>query len=393
MGKRVCIVRQNRYPEDLLVRREAEALKEAGFHVDVVCGSSSQQPPEEVIDEIHVHRLPPRRKKRGVARYLFEYSAFFLLAALKLTVLHLRRPYALIQVNTMPDFLVFATLIPRLLGAKVILQMYEPMPELWTTKFNFAPLIRLLEVIQQLSLRYAHAAFTVTQQLKDTLVARGADPDKITVVLNVPEERLFQAYATEPLPPADGHFTLICHGAIEARYGHDTMLEAVHFLKSAIPGLRLRVLGHGSYLKEFLAQVEALDLQDYVQYLGYIPLTQLVDELCKADVGIVAQKSSPYSHLVHTGKMYDYLYFNKPVIASRLRAVNAYFDETSLCYFMPADAQDLARAIQYLYEHPEARERFAGNARRLYECYRWEQQRLQYIAVARTLAGLDIVGV
>lgn len=392
MKKRVCIVRQNFYPTDMLVRREAQALREASFDVDVICTSSPRQPREEVVDGIHVHRLPPQRKKRGVARYFFEYFSFFFLVAFKLTILHLRRPYALIQVNTMPDFLVFATLIPRLLGAKVSLQVYEPMPELWATKFHFPLLIKLLQVVEQLSLRYTHAAFTVTQQLKDTLVARGADPDKITVVLNVPAERFFREYAAGPAPAIDGNFTLICHGAIEERYGHDTMLEAIHSLRSVIPNIRLRILGKGSYLEELLAQVEALNLGDHVQYLGYVPLPQLVQELRRADVGIVAQKSSPYSHLVHTGKMYDYLYFNKPVIASRLRAVSAYFDEASLCYFAPGDAQDLARAIRYLYENPEAREMFARNSRRLYERYRWEWQGVAYTTVSRRLAGWDSTG-
>jgi glycosyltransferase involved in cell wall biosynthesis len=389
MRKRACIVRQNYYHEDLLVRREAQALKEAGFDVDVICAASPRRPREEMVDGIHLYHLPPQRKKGNVARYLFEYGAFFFLTALKLTLLHLQRPYALIQVNTMPDFLVFATLIPRLLGARVTLQMYEPMPELWLTKSGLTPLIRFLELIQRWSLRYAHAAFAVTQQLKDSFVARGADPDKITVLLNVPDPRFFQVGDTDPLPSPDGHFTLICHGAIEERYGHDTMLEAVDALRAVLPNLRLRILGKGSYLPQFLAQTKALGLQDRVEYLGYVSFSQMVNELRRADAGIVAQKSSPYSNLVHTGKMYDYLCFHKPVIASRLRAVNAYFDDESLCYFTPEDAKDLARAIRYLWEHPQARETFARNGRRLYERYRWEQQRAAYIAVSRRLVGLE----
>jgi glycosyltransferase involved in cell wall biosynthesis len=275
------------------------------------------------------------------------------------------------------------------LGAKVTLQMYEPMPELWMTRTRFSPLISLLEVIQRLSLRYAHGAFAVTQQLKDSFVARGADPDKITVILNAPDERCFEAPVVEPLPSADGEFRLICHGAIEARYGHDTMLEAICSLRSTIPNIRLRILGSGSYLSEFLAQIEALGLSEHVQYLGYVPLAQLVEELRKADIGIVAQKSSPYSNLVHTGKMYDYLYFNKPVVASRLRSVNAYFGEGSLCYSVPGDAADLARAIRHLYEHPEAREALVRNSRCLYERYRWAEQRMAYMSASRRLAGLE----
>jgi hypothetical protein len=44
MKKRACIVRQNVYPEDMLVCREAHALRDAGFDVDVICVPSSQRP-------------------------------------------------------------------------------------------------------------------------------------------------------------------------------------------------------------------------------------------------------------------------------------------------------------------------------------------------------------
>jgi glycosyltransferase involved in cell wall biosynthesis len=396
MAKRVCLVRHGFYPDDLLVRREAIALRDYGFDVDVLSSRGRDQAAMEDIDGIHVRSLPLRRSKGTVIRYLYDYLSFFLLAAVILTIRHLRRPYAFIQVNTMPDFLVFATLIPRLLGAKIILQMYEPTPELWATRlgltqeqdleqaeFGQKVFIRALRWIQQISLRYVHAAFAVTQQLKDNFVSYGADPDKITVVLNVPDPRFFRLTAGEEsqesqTATASDHFALICHGAIEERYGHDTMLQAIAALRSSIPGLQLRITGSGSYRDEFLAQVKALGLQDHVQYLGFVPLTQLVAELRQADVGIVAQKSSVYSNLVHTGKMYDYLDLGKPVIASRLRAVEAYFDDDSLCFFEAGNSGDLARAILGLYEEPNRRSTLISNAQQLYEQYRWEVQREEY---------------
>jgi hypothetical protein len=123
---------------------------------------------------------------------VFKYVLFFLLAAHKLTALHLQQQFSVIQVNTMPDFLVFATLVPRLMGAKVTLFLYEPMPELWQTLYHRRWMVRLLEVIQQWAIRYAHAVFAVTEQQKETFVARGADPAKITVILNAPETRFWE---------------------------------------------------------------------------------------------------------------------------------------------------------------------------------------------------------
>lgn len=386
MTRRIAIVRLGSYPQDMLVRREAEALKEAGFEVHVFC-LRARQAAEDVINSVHVHRLPLQRKKRGVTRNLFEYMAFFLLATFRLTSFHIRHPLSAIQVNSMPDFLVFSTLFPRLLGAGVTLLLYEPMPELWMSKFKFAFPIRLMEKIQQAAIRYAHLTLTVTQTMKDRLISRGADPDRIKVILNVPDVRLFGE--TFPAGGAfhDRVFTLVYHGAIEERYGHDTLLQAMAQVRGQIPGLRLRILGDGSHRNEILALMKRLGLQEQVQYLGFVPVQELVRELHQADVGIIAMKASPYSHLIHTGKMYDYLAFGKPVIASRLKAVQSYFDEESLLFFKPGDATDLARAILALYRNPEKRRALTENSGKRYDQLKWERQKNLYTSVYHHLVG------
>ncbi|UCC62442.1 MAG: glycosyltransferase, partial [Anaerolineae bacterium] len=245
MPKRICLIRHSVYPYELSFRREVETLHRAGYETHVICLDAPEEDGhrrEEMIDGVHVHRLPLRRKKTGVVRYLYDYLSFTFLAALKVTRLHLRHRFVAIQVNTMPDFLVFATLIPRMLGVKVVAMMQEPVPELWQTLRN-VPAPRILEMAEQAALAYAHAALTVTQQLKDVYVSRGADADKIAVILNVPESRFLASHEETVGPPPDTtRFTLICHGAIEERYGHDTILVAVALVRPQIPNLRLRIL-------------------------------------------------------------------------------------------------------------------------------------------------------
>lgn len=382
---RVCIIRQSIYPLDLLARREAETLCQAGLETHVICLEKLEKDDErqrnEIINGVHVHRLPVRRKKTNVVRYMFEYFSFAFLATLLVTALHLKRRFNVIQVNTMPDFLVFATIIPKLLGAKVVSMMYEPTPELWEERSKSRP-PRVLKLIEQLVLAYVDASFTVTQQLKNAYVARGANPNKIEVVLNAPEASFLELPgdgATE-LHNREG-FTLICHGAIEERYGHDILLEAIALLGMQIPNLRVRILGKGTYVDQLLAKRKALGVEDRVDYLGYVPLAQMIQELRAADVGIVAQKSSPYSNLVHTGKMYDYIALGKPVLASQLEAVEAYFEPDAIQYFEPGNPQDLARGILDLYQHPSKRETLARNAQRQYAEYRWDKQKTIYLSV------------
>jgi len=367
------------------VRREAETLREAGFNVDVVCLPFKPGKKEAIFNDVHLHYLPLTRQKGSIIRYLLDYLSFFVLAAVKLTTLHLQCPFASIQVNNMPDFLVFATLIPRLLGAKIIMVMYEPSPELWATKYNEPYLVKLLSIIEQLSFHYAHTIFAVTEQMKQVFVGRGANPDKIKVILNATDSRFFEEQAVQPAKDPR-YFTLICHGAIEERYGHDTMLQAIDRTRTQIPSIRLRILGQGSYREEFLIQVKRMGLEPWVQYLGWVTLSQMVTELASADAGIVAQKSSPYSNLVHTGKMYDYITFGLPVLASRLKAVEAYFGNDNLYFFEPGDPDSLAQAILDLYQHPDQRQKRIEHTQYLfYNQYNWEHQKQIYLDVYRQL--------
>lgn len=386
MTRRVCFVRQSVYPDELSVRREVETLHRAGFEAHVICLGKKNQKREDVINGVYVHRIPLVRKKTSIVRYLYEYCSFFSLAALKVTALHLRHPFDAIQVNTMPDFLVFAAIIPKLLGAKVVVVMHEPVPELWQTLYNSQP-PRILKMAEQAALAYVDAAFTVTQHLKDTYVSRGADPGKISVILNVPESRFLELEESivETSSEDTEYFTLISHGAIEERYGHDTMLEAVALVKSQVPNLRLRILGTGSYQDEFLARISRMGLEDHLHYLGWVPLSEVVQKLHASDVGIVAQKSSPYSNLVHTNKMYEYITFGKPVLASRLKSVEAYFSEDALYYFEPGDAESLAQGILDLYQHPDKRQALVENAQKLYDQYKWEKQKKIYLSIYQAL--------
>jgi len=111
----------------------------------------------------------------------------------------------------------------------------------------------------------------------------------------------------------------------------------------------------------------------------------MLQELHAADAGIVAQESSPYSNLVHTNKMYEYIALGKPVLATRLKSVSAYFGDDAIGYFEPGNPESLAAAISDLVQHPEKRRLRAENARGLYDRYRWEKQREIYLSVYRQL--------
>ena len=385
---RICLVRQRDYYE-LSLRREAEALRDAGFDVDIVCLREPGGPAVEVDSGVTLHRLPLTRRRGGPLNYLLDYFSFFLLATVKVARLHLQRPFRVVQGNSMPDILVFTALVPRLLGAKAVAFMKEPTPELGETKYGSARVARLLRVVEQAALRYADLAFTVTEELKDTYVARGADPEKIVVVLNGPESSHLLRYRTD-VRPDPAWFTAVCHGLVDDRYGHDTMVRAVQLATDRIPNLRLRITGTGDYVAELRRLIADEGLEDRVQYLGWVEMPELVAELCAADVGIVAQKSSPYSNLVHTNKMYEYMLFDVPVVASRLRSTARYFGDDAVQYFEPGSAESLADALVALYEDPERRRSLVATARERIRSYGWAAQKEIYLSGYASVLGAEI---
>ncbi|MDQ3400753.1 MAG: hypothetical protein M3470_07125, partial [Chloroflexota bacterium] len=155
---RICVVRQLYYPRDEKLRREIDTLLEAGHEVDLFCMRDDGEPSTDRRGALTVRRLPLAHRRGKIARYLAEYAAFLVLTTVAVGVFHPTRRYALVQVNTPPDSLVFSSIVPRLFGAKVLLQLTEPMPEFFATKFKLSPThpaVRFVTTVEQLSLRYA----------------------------------------------------------------------------------------------------------------------------------------------------------------------------------------------------------------------------------------------
>jgi len=295
--------------------------------------------------------------------------------------LHLRKRYDIVQVNTMPDFLIFTTLVPKLLGAKVVLDMHECMPEIYMVKYRLdqhSLLVKLLKRLEQLSLLYADQVITCNQQMKEVFASRGAPPGKIFIVLNSADDRIFRpGLHSRPISSRNG-LVLISHGSIEERYGLDTAIKAIKLLKDRIPKLRLEIFGDGEFKKDLIELVHSLNLEDYVIFKGYVPFRQLVQALDDADIGLVTIRQHPALGWVHTFKMFEFVAMRKPIIITRSPSVEAYFDGSCVMFFESGNEEDLARAVFELYSDPKKRLSMVGNASRIYERYNWSAQAQLY---------------
>jgi glycosyltransferase involved in cell wall biosynthesis len=392
---RVCVVRQYQVPLDARVYREVLSLADAGFEVDVICQQGDgerlvedDQGPTGERGRIRYYRIPVRRRRTSTAVQFVEYLLFFLATAVLLTGLHLRRRYRLVQVNTVPDVLVFAALVPKLLGAKVVIDLHETMPEFFASKFG-VPLShrgpRVAAALEKASVAFADAAVTVTDPMKEAFIGRGLPAGKLTVVLNGPDERIYDADRFPARLP-DGEFHLISHGSLEERYGIDTMIRAMALLAGELPELRLKIYGRGSQLGELQKLAADLGVAHVVWFSGgFVPLDEIVQAVAEADAGVVAMKKDVFRDLTLATKMYEYIAMGKPVIVGRTRSVEVYFDEKAFALFRSDDPADLARAIREVVGDPDRRREMVEQAAEQGRQHRWPPNRERYLALVNSL--------
>jgi len=386
---KICLIREWYYPVDERVNREIDALVRAGHEVDIVCAAAPGQRHFERTGPVTVYRMPISRRRAGLLRYIYEFVAFQIVATLFAGALHLRRRYDIVQVNSLPDWLVFAAVLPRLLGARVLLDLHECMPEYTATKTRLSlrhPLVRFVAFLEQMSIAFADQVLTCTEQMRERFIERGARADKIGVALNsFDEERLDprRYWSTEG---SQDHFVLVCHGTVDENYGIDIIVRAVALLRDSIPTLRLEIYGEGRHRVALEALARDLGVADQVYFSkGFLPIDELLPRIAAADAGVVAIRRDAFRDLTHCNKMYDLIAMRKPVIISRTRAVQAYFGDDCFVMFESGDERDLARAITELYSDPLLRERLVRRATEVAEPYRWVHQRQRYLEIVDRL--------
>ena len=359
----VCMIVHAYYEEDPRVRREAESLVARGRPVDVFALRRPGDPPRGVIDGVAVRRLDVQRHQgAGLGTYLREYVAFLLRAGWAATRAHRRRRYAVVQVHTLPDFLVFAALPLRLARVPVVIDLHEAMPEFFRMRFprasnRFAH--ALLRLFERVSIGFASAAITVNDALAARLVTIGVPPEKITVILNSPSLARFDP-AVQPARSfmADGTLRLVYAGALTPTYELDVAIDAVARLHDLRPDLPVvfDVYGRGDSAPALEEQAARLGVADRVAFHGRIPIEDVPAAIAAADLGLAPTRRDPFTDFSLSTKIFEYGAMGKPVVASRLPLVERTFPPGSVATYDPGDGDGLAAAILALVDDPAARE-------------------------------------
>ena len=381
-------------------RRAAEALVNEGMSVELICLRDAETDAKhERINGVDVRRLPLRRRRGGTLGYVFQYASFLAMALGIMAARSLTRRYALVHVHNMPDILVLSALIPKVLGAKVILDLHDPMPELMMTIFDLegeSGRVRMLRRLEKWSMGWADLVLTVNLACKRLFVSRSCRGEKIRVVMNAPDEEIFGFRPADPeraAPRAPGTPSVIMyHGSLVERNGLDLAVEALARVRGAGANVELRIYGAPTpFLARVMDSVRAQGLTGAVLCLGAKRLDEIVRAIAECDVGVVPNRRSIFTELNTPTRIFEYLALGKPVIAPRAAGIVDYFDEDSLFFFELGDAGDLARRIQDVLADPRQAAETARRGQEVYRAHAWRQERDVLVgAVDALLNGGDV---
>ena len=391
--KSVCILLQYYYDIDVRVRRKAEALVEAGYSVDVLALRRPNSPKAYSLGEVKVRTIALGKERGSLVRYAFEYLAFFLWCFVRVSIQMPSRQYALIDVNTLPDFLVFASIIAKWMGAQVVLDMHEITPEFYRSKYGMPERswgVRLMKILERMSFSFADHVITVNDPIQELLVNRGLPRHKSTVVMNSVDEARFASCskwsAAVDAAAVSSTFVMMYHGTITRIYGLDIAIDAFELAHKDMPGAEFWILANepNPALEQL---VEERRLASKVRLFGFIVPSEIPAWLNRCDVGILPMRRDILLELASPNKLSEYIIMGKPIVTSRLKALTHYFSESALACFEPENAGDLAKQMVRLYRNPELRTRMAAKAKEEYAPIRWDVMKQRYLTAMAHVAG------
>jgi glycosyltransferase involved in cell wall biosynthesis len=329
-----------------------------------------------------------RQRNGGPAAYLREYGAFFATASWTLAGLHRQARYDVVQAHNMPDFLVFVGLLPRLTGARLILDVHDLVPEFYSVRFGLPlghPVVRLTRWVQKLSARFADHVLTAGEPFRRQILQAGLPAHKVTSIMNSPDPRLFAWQAPAQRAERNGSFILSYHGTLSEYNDLGVVLRAMARLRDELPGLKLRVYGRGRAEPEVRRLAVELGLGDQVAFLGYRPLDEMPARIREADAGIVPQRRSVFTALNYPTKAFEYIALGVPVLMGYTPALDELFGHIGGSFFQPEDPDELAECLRALAADPELAQRMAVAQQQVCARFGWAGEKRRYVAVAEAL--------
>jgi glycosyltransferase involved in cell wall biosynthesis len=324
------------------------------------------------------------RNERSKYSYLWRLIQFCAKSSFCLSRLHWKRKYDLVHVHNVPDFLVFSAWLPKLGGAKIILDIHDILPEFFANKFRKPEdsiYVKLLKIVERLSVRFADHVIISNHLWFDRITARSASKGKCSVFINYVDLNLFSCKRTRN----DEKFVMLYHGGLQRHQGLDIAIRAFARVAHQKSGAEFHIYGGGSMKPEWQALAQELGLKEQVLFLESLPARQIAQVVANADLGIVPKRADSFGNEAYSTKIMEFMSLGVPVVISSTKIDRYYFDDSVVCFFDSGNPDALAEAILEVSDNHELRRGMVARASQYAVRNSWQGHKVDYLQLINLL--------
>ncbi|MDX5348234.1 MAG: glycosyltransferase family 4 protein [Hymenobacteraceae bacterium] len=197
---------------------------------------------------------------------------------------------------------------------KWIADMRDPWTDIYYyNELNHTALAKKLDASYEKDvIQHADAMMVVSDDMKRMFLNKAVtiSPDKIQVVPNGFDEADF----VYPSAPSKDEFIITYTGTITEVYNIEAFLKALATVRQQNPQIKYKLRFVGKIAQQVLRQIQQAGLEPVTEIVPYVPHEESIQYMMQSTMLLMAIPDVPNNFGIVTGKLFEYLASNKPII-------------------------------------------------------------------------------
>ena len=388
-GRVLMLVQNQSLPLDLRAWAECETLRDRGFEVVGVCPATPEFPePYAEVDGVEIHRFRLRPGVHGALGYLREYAESFWQIARMVRRLARSRRFDVVHASNPPDILLLAALPLKARGTRFVFDHHDLVPELFLSRFGGRRglMYAATRLTERLSFALADVVISTNESYRRVAIERGGKrPERVFAVRNGPNLARFAGGRPDDSLRRGKPHLLVYIGVMGPQDGVDHALGALALLKRRRGDWHAIFVGSGDSEPDLRRMSSDLDLDESVEFTGWVEGEAILPYLFTADIGLAPDPKNPLADRSTLIKVAEYMAASCPVVSYDLTETRVTAGDAAI-YATPNEQQSFADCIETLLDDPQRRQRMGDIGRaRVHDELAWEH------SAGHLLAAYDVL--
>ncbi|WP_429041714.1 glycosyltransferase family 4 protein [Aeromonas veronii] len=223
---------------------------------------------------------------------------------------------------------------------------------------------KLESTLETYTAKNADHIFAITQAVKNEMIKRGVDGDKISLTPNAIRKEKFLEKTNNEIDynPIKNIPVIGYVGSVVDYEGLDDLIYALEILYAKGVKFQLVIAGDGAALANLKAQAEKSPISHLITFLGRIPHESVGKLMEYIDITPFPRKSIEVCELVSPLKPFESMILSKAIVASNVNALAEIINGSNGILFEKGNIHDLSEKLEILLSNKEHRAKLGRSA-------------------------------